>query len=92
MQESANTDRKSLQKSITRGHLKPGVLMPQCIIHLIIDFRFNFHRYVNPDALIPFLFIALSWQQEHPISFHFTKTVGEEQNEERGGKRVQFRL
>ena len=86
MQQSANMEGKSLQKSITRGHLKPGVLMPQCIIHLIIDFCINFHRYVNPDALIPFLFIALSWQQEHPTSFHFTETVGKEENGERRGE------
>lgn len=72
MQQSANMDRKSLHKSITRGHLKPGVLMPQCIIHLIIDFYFNFHRHADLDALIPFLFTALSWQQEHPTSFHFS--------------------
>lgn len=38
MQQSANMDRKSLHKSITRGHLKPGVPMSQSIIHLIIDF------------------------------------------------------
>ncbi len=64
-------ERKLLHKSITRGHLKPGVLLPQCIIHLIIDFDFNFPRYADPDALIPFLFIALSWQQDRPTSFHF---------------------
>lgn len=91
MQHSANMDRKSLHKSITRGHLNPGVLMPQCIIHLIIDFYFNFHRYANPGTLIPLLFIALSWQQEHPTSFRFNKTIGEEENEERRG-RVQRRL
>lgn len=70
MQQSANMDRKSLHKSITSGDLKPGVLMPQCIIHLILDFYFNFHRCANPDTLIPFLFTVLSWQQEHPTSFH----------------------
>lgn len=71
MQQSANMDRKSLHKSITRGHLKPGVLMSQSIIHLIIDFCFNFHRYADSDTLIPFLFIVLSWQQDCPASFHF---------------------
>lgn len=35
---SANTDRKWLHKSFTASHLKPGVLMPQSIIYLLIDF------------------------------------------------------
>lgn len=71
MQQSANMERKSLHKFITRGHLKPGVLMSQSIIHLIIDFCFNFHCYADSDTLISFLFIPLSRQQECPASFHF---------------------
>lgn len=38
MQQSADMDRKSLHKSITRGHLKPGVLVSQFVIQLIIYF------------------------------------------------------
>lgn len=83
-QLSANIDRKWLHKSITRGHLKPGVLVLQCIIHLIIDFFSSIFTATLIQTLW-FLSCLLRCPGNKDILPVFTstaKTTGEEEEDE----------
>lgn len=87
MQQSADTDRKSLHKSITRGHLKPGVLVSQFVIQLIIYFYPSFSTLCRPGHFDSFLVcdVALATTASYQFSLRRLRP-----KEGRGG--VQWRL
>lgn len=62
--------------------------MAQYMINLSRDLYFHFCRYGDPDALIPFMFMPLSWQEGHPTSFQFNskKQRGKMRRGEEGGE------